>query len=390
MHSTPHIAALSAATSAPVLVAALGARSATAALTGLAACSLAVTAGNELQLMPAGDFRGFDGRPEDAPHWHIDAALAEVLINAAAARKNPYVIDYEHQTLRAQTNGQPAPAAGWFRKLEWREGVGLFAVDVEWTERAKEMIAAGEYRYISPVIGYDKEGNVVSLFMAAITNNPAIHGMEEVLLAAATQLFASPRTTSLTQEKSMDELLEQLRWLLNLPVGSTAEDILAQLQKLTQAIRDGMGGEATAAASFDLIAHIQTQREQIASLSGATPDPSKFVAIGLVQDLQSQVAQLTGELNKTRIDNLVSGAIAAGKLLPSMESWAREFGAKDLAALTAYIEKAPPVVHLNGTQTGGKAPANQGGSLTPNQAALCAAMGISQEDFLKTQQAEQA
>src|SRR5690606_12452977 len=127
-----------------------------------------------------------------------------------------------------------------------------FTCDDEWTARAREMISAGEYRFVSPVIGYEENGNVTSLFMAAITNFPAIHGMEEVLLAAATQLLASPNTAStasLTQEKSMEELLEQLRWLLNLPVGSTAEDILAQLQKLTQAIRDGMGGEATAAAS---------------------------------------------------------------------------------------------------------------------------------------------
>ncbi|MGE1673772.1 phage protease [Pseudomonas aeruginosa] len=33
-------------------------------------------------------------------------------------------------------NGQPAPAAGFFRALEWREGQGLFA-QVELTARAK-------------------------------------------------------------------------------------------------------------------------------------------------------------------------------------------------------------------------------------------------------------
>ncbi|WP_438805125.1 phage protease [Sodalis sp. (in: enterobacteria)] len=60
----------------------------------------------------------------------------------------------------ARGNGQPAPAAGWYSQLEWVEGLGLFAVDVEWTERARTLIAAGEYRFVSPLFQYDRQGNV--------------------------------------------------------------------------------------------------------------------------------------------------------------------------------------------------------------------------------------
>lgn len=69
-------------------------------------------------------------------------ALSRPLIAAADTRQTPYVIDYEHQTLRSAKNGLPAPASGWFKKLEWREGVGLFAVDVEWTDAAAAAIDA--------------------------------------------------------------------------------------------------------------------------------------------------------------------------------------------------------------------------------------------------------
>jgi phage I-like protein len=359
----------------------------------VAACSMALTTSGEMQLLPAGTFSARDGRPTDSPPWNIDAALAQALVAQANARANPYVIDYEHQTLLARENGQPAPASGWFSKVEWREGVGLFATDVQWTDRAKEMIEAGEYRYISPVIGYDKKtGAVTALYMAAITNNPAIDGMDEVLLATASAHFAAtqPPTPLTTQENPMDDLLQQLIWMLNLPVGSTAADVQAQLQKLTDLIKQD--GTAAAAASFDLAGLIAGQRATIASLSAAAPDPSKYVAIGVMLDLQGKCASLSAEVNANRVDALVKAGLAGGKLFPSQEAWAREYGAKDVAALSSFIETAPPIALLAGTQTGGKTPVGGDGSaaLTADQTAMCAAMGVSQEEFQKTLKAEAA
>lgn len=353
---------------------------------------MALTGTNELQLLPAGRFSARDGRPKDAPGWFVDATLANALIDQANARSTPFVIDYEHQTMLTKTNGQPAPAAGWFKSLEWREGLGLFAVDVSWTERALSWIASGEYKFISPVLGYDKaSGAVNTLFMAAITNNPAIDGMDEVLLSAAALHFKFP-ATPLTTENPMDELLEQLRWMLNLPVGSTSEEIQAQLQKLIGLIKQDP--TATAAASFDLAGWISAQRTAVVSLSAQlstsstqTPDPAKYVGIGVMQSLQTQVASLSAELNGGRVQALVAAAMGK-KLLPAQEAWALEWGAKDLAALSAYIDNAPPIALLAGMQTGGIAPVAGGAVLSTNQVALCAVMGISEADFLKTQKAE--
>lgn len=350
---------------------------------------MALTASSELQLLPAGTFSARDGRPNDAPAWHIDAALAQTLIADAAARVTPYVIDYEHQTMLARQNGQPAPAAGWFSKLEWREGVGLFATDVQWTDRAKSMIAAHEYRYISPVIGYDKSGAVTALFMAAITNNPAIDGMDAVLLAAASAHFATTPTQLSTQENSMDlKLREQIRILLNLPATATDADMQSQLESLSALVKQGQ--DSSAAASTDLIGLISTQRATIASLSAATPDPTKYVPIGLMQDLQGRYSALSAEVNTSRVDAIVKGALEAGKLLPAQEAWAREYGAKDLAALTSFVQSAPPIALLNGMQTGGKQPNGVDGNaaLTASQKEMCAALGVTQEDFQKTLNAE--
>lgn len=357
----------------------------------VAPCTMVLDAGPELQLLPAGIFRGRDGRPHDAPYWKVDAALAEPMIAAAAARRTPYVIDYEHQTLLVKDNGQPAPASGWYSRLEWRES-GLFAVDVEWTAKAKAMIEAKEYRFISPVIGYNKAtGAVTAIYMAALTNTPNIDGMNEVLSAAALHfLFSQP--TPLTEDPTMniEELLEQLRWLLNLPVGATADDVKAHLQKLIDQIKKDEP-TATAAASFNLAAYLIKQRDQIAALSSGTPDPTKFVPIEAYQQLQTHTAQLSAQVNTGRVDEIVSAALASGKLVPAMEPWARALGNKDFAALSAFVEKAPAIVTPGATQTNGNPPEGSQGvaALTAEQVHLCRAMGVSEADYLKTLQAGQ-
>jgi phage I-like protein len=360
-----------------------------AALVGIAACTAIVVGSTKIQLTPAGIFRGIDGRPANAPYWYIDGALAEPLIAAASARANDYVLDYDHQTLRAEKNGQPAPAAGWFKKLEWIEGEGLFGVDVEWTAAAQAAIDAKEYRYISPVIAYDKAGNVTGLLMAAITNYAAIDGMDEIMLAAASAQYNLSHTAALSQElPNMEALLEQLRWMLNLPVASTPEDILTNLTKLADMIKSDQGD--VAAASCDLVGMFTAQRSMIASLSAApaTPDPAKFIAIGTLTELQTKYAALSAELNTTRLDELITGALKENRLLPSMESWARDFGTKDIAALSGYLKNAPVMPALAGLQSNTVDTGAGVAGLTESQAALCAAMGVSTEDFLKTLKAE--
>ncbi len=137
------------------------------------------------RLLPAGHFRASDGRPKDVSGWFLDGTIAAKLIREATTQIIDFVIDYEHQTLQAAQNGKPAPAAGWFHTLEWRDGDGLYVTDARWTDTAAKMLTAQEYRYISPVFQYEsKTGNVEKVISAALTNNPALDGLTD--LAAAT------------------------------------------------------------------------------------------------------------------------------------------------------------------------------------------------------------
>lgn len=326
----------------------LGSRSLLVALTA------ALTAGREIQLLPAGEFAARDGRPGDGRTWKIDAAQAATLIAAANSRKTPYVIDYEHQTLHAERNGRPAPAAGWFKTLEWRDGKGLYATDVEWTERAAAMIQAGEYKFLSPVFVADvASGAVVEMLMAAVTNNPALDGMDAVAAR-----FSEP------PETPMNETLKKLLAALGLPENTVEADALTAVAALKTK------SEAAAA--------------EIVALKAAAPDPAKFVPVETMKALQTEVAALTARITGGEVDSLVKGAIEGGKLLPAQEKWARDLGASDLAALKAYLDTAQAIAALKGTQTGGK-PAQGAAagaeSLSEAELAICKAMALDPKDY---------
>ncbi|EFQ7760194.1 hypothetical protein H0D82_000403 [Salmonella enterica] len=335
--------------------------------TCIAALSISLTAeatpATRVRIFPAGAFRSNDGRPKECPAWVMNAACAQRLIAAAASKKTDYSFDYEHQTLRAVTNGKPAPASAWFKSLEWVEGDGLYAVDVDWTAAASQMIAAREYRYLSPMFDYHPvTGEVGQLINVALTNLPALEELDEGVIAAASRLAATsstfPENTAMDEEQ-IAYLLSQLRWVLNLPETSTAADIKTELEKIITAIS---GGQGMAAASVDLLAMLTTaadrdariaeQAAQIADLSQRVYDPAKFVPVAALSQVQAQYAQTITESGSQEVEQLITAALSDRRLLPGeLETWARELGQKDPAALKAYLEKAPPMAALNRMQT---------------------------------------
>lgn len=345
---------------------------------------------NEIQLFPAGEFRAVDGRPVECDAWLMTREIAETLIAQVAARQTPYVIDYEHQTLRASQNGKPAPAAGWFTDIAWREGDGLYAINVEWTDAAAAAITAKEYRFISPVFNYDKNGHVTVLLHAALTNTPAVDGMDEVMLAAASQFAAlsQPTEEDLTvDEELIKELLSNLRWMLNLPATATAEDIKTELQKAIDLISNGQG--TTVAANQSLVDLLKGKETLIADLSSKAYDPTKHVPLAGYLELQAKYNEALNAGQQQEVSGLIQAALSDGRLNTTMKDWAEDLGRKDPDALKGYLEKATPIAALTQLQSKGKAPAGAEQStsvtteLTEDQLAICSQFGLDPEEFKK-------
>ncbi|MDA8258368.1 MAG: phage protease [Betaproteobacteria bacterium] len=347
-----------------------------------AALSFSITpAGREIQLTPAGLFRARDGRPQNLPGWKIDAAIAARVIARAAARQTPFVIDYEHQTLYAEKNGQEAPAAGWFegKNLEWREGQGLFATNVEWTPKASAYIESKEYKFISPVFSYDKAtGEVQQIDLSALTNNPGLDGMQDVA-ALATEFF-NRSASGQSHHNQEDQPMKAIAVLLGLAADASEADITAAVTALTTKTAEQ---ETKIAALTTETATLKTRQAEITA-----PDPAKFVPVETVTALQGQVAALTTRLNDTELEDVVQAALTSGKLLPAMEAWARELGKKDLAALKTYVEKNPAIAALNGNQTNGIAPGDQGDALSADALKITQMMGNDPTAILKTMKGE--
>lgn len=355
----------------------------------LAVCALETQAGSAVQLLPAGEFRAVDGRPAKLPAWRVDAAIAAELIAKSARRATELVIDYEHQTLHTESNGQPAPAAGWITSLEWRDGSGLWA-RVRWTERARSMIQAGEYRYISPVFEYHpKTGAVQGILHAALTNNPALDGLSEVALRAAARL--QPHRL----DNPMD--LSKLREALGLAKEADEAAVNTALAALTKKAKET--DEALKAAQTEIVelkkkleaATAAAKSEsrggvEAAAPQSGTPDPAQYAPVSVVQELQASLAALSQKMNGSQVDELVKAGLKEGKLLPPMESWARDLGGRDMTALKAYLDAAAPVAALVGTQTGGKPPvsgASNPGGLSDSELAICNSLGVAPEEFAK-------
>ncbi len=333
---------------------------------------------SRIQLFPYGEFRATDGRPKDVPHWIIADKNGADICTVANDYKNKIVIDYEHQTLRTQENGQPAPAAGWMDYF-YLTPKGVFA-EVTWTEKAKAMIAAGEYKYISPVFAYDKDGYVRKIFNAALTNDPALDGMEEVI-AACSERGDFTETKPKTEPKpthSEELMLELLIALLGLSPDATEAQATAALKKLKQTAEQSNIGVNEA---YDEIAALTAKLEQ-------DPDPAKYVPLEVVKDLQTQVAALTKQINDDKANDLITAALAAGKLLPAQKDWAIALCAKDPQALSDYLATVEPVAALTKTQTADSDPDAAGddvnAGLSPEQLAVCKSLDIAPDEFKKT------
>jgi phage I-like protein len=312
------------------------------------------------QIFPSGEFRASQGALLGSGPWRCSADSAARVIAAARGRGLKIAIDYGHQTLLAEKNGQPAPAAGWIdpARLVWDEGRGLFDPAPEWTAKAAAAIDAGEFRYGSPVFRYDPaSGEVLELLHVALLNTPAIDGFKPVGAASA-----SPTSEDALRMKS---LLKPL----GLPEDA---DELAALAALSTLIteRDGLRS--------------QLDQAQTAAASAAP--------LALVTQLQGEIAALKAGETAREVDGLIAAGLADGRILPTMEAWARGLAATSVQSLRDYLAQAQPIAALTASQTGGKQPAGVGGgspTLNADELAVCKAMGYSPDDFIKARMAEQ-
>lgn len=311
--------------------------------------------------------------------WQLDATGAQAIIALAAARSTDIPIDYEHQTLMAERNGLPAPAAGWInpRSLEWRND-GLYG-QVTWTAAAKAAIDADSYRYLSPVFPYDADtGAVLDLLHVALTNTPAIDTAITELAAARAGRGASEATTSKENTVDREKLIAQL----GLATDATDEQIDGAIAVLkasaadAKALREALGAKDDAKPE-EAVAALK------ASSAAAAPDMSQYVPVAVYQETTQQLAALKANSNTAELDALIKEGLEDGRIPgQATADWLRVQG---IAACKAHLEGAPSIAALKTTQTQGKPPEGKNtkgdGKLNETELAVCKTMNLTPEQY---------
>ncbi|TCS62578.1 phage protease [Varunaivibrio sulfuroxidans] len=294
-----------------------------------------------IKLMPAGAIDAADGRK-----WRVADPAA---VAAASDAAIDLVIDYEHQTDFSPKNGQPAPAAGWIKRIEGRPD-GVWA-RVEWTDRARAHLAAKEYRYLSPTFEIDKKGDVRRIIRAALTNNPAIHDLP-ALAGAQTK---GPQV--MPPQVMDEEHLKALAAALGLPHAASADAdgpaIIAAATALAAANAQNVGVIAATAAALelegdarpeDIAAAVAALKDGNVATATARPDPSQFVSVAAFREQSAALKALQDDLAEKDAAGAVQKAMAAGKITPANKDWALALAKKDLASFKEFAGKAPVIV----------------------------------------------
>ena len=330
-----------------------------------------------IQLFPLGTFAARDGRPGNinggrAKSWRLTTEDARALVKSWGHRKTLVVVDYEHQTHLSDKNGQPAPAAGWIVGLELASD-GLYAA-VEWTDRARAAIRAKEYQYISPVFLWDKTtGAVLELVSVALTNHPALDGMEPAQAKTEGGIL------------HMDKILAMLRKLLGLPDAADEAACTAALAALPQE-----NLLALLKSKDDALTATQTA---LAAAKATPPDTSQYVSMATFTAVQSEsaqlrakVAELEGAQAVAALTTEIDAALKDGRLAASAKDWALGMAKSNPENLRAFLKAVPPIPALAGQQSAANGqPGDDAGlaALTADDKYVCDQLGITAEDYLK-------
>lgn len=253
-----------------------------------------------VHLVPVGRVTGRDGR-----HFTIRDPHGVVRRSLQGARELP--IDYEHEMDAPRpAGGGPVPAAGWIKELDVRAD-GIWG-RVSWTDRAASMIAAREYRFLSPVLWSQKDGTVNRLGGAGLVHRPNL----ELKSLSSEELPMTDKTS--THSESM------------------------------AAIAGALGLHAEASTG-EIVAAIK---------NGTAPDPARFIPIDAVKELLEAGKERIVAMSEDGTRRKVDEATEQGYITPGMRDWAMSLCSQDPERFEEFLScSVPNYAHLSRRETHG-------------------------------------
>ena len=367
-----------------------------------------------VHLLPAGTFSGVDGR---GPYKLIDPDA----VIAASMADGKLPIDEIHSTMLAATIRAPAPARRWIVAMDSRPD-GIWG-RVEWTETGTALMNDGAYKGLSPVFDHAKDGTVLRIRNAALTNNPnltQLTAMHAVLTAAerdnlAPEYFAVPGKRLLPirdaeHVKMAWNLVGETHGLTSVERREAKRRILARAKALgvntsgwsahTEVHMDKLAictalGLADTVDDDAVLAAAQTAAQSASALQTANARIAELerstVPLARVTELETSLHVLQATARNDKAVAFVDGAIKAGKPITAMRDIYITQHVAD-AATTEKLVNAMPSLNSMHAAGGYTPPATDGEALNAADMAVCAKMGLDPQKFLenKKRQAKSA
>lgn len=165
---------------------------------------------------------------------------------------------------------------------------------MEWTEKARNMIEAREYRYVSPVLHHYPDGRILRMLGAGLVHRP------NLVLKALSSEQDPPETG-----------LSQVALALGLPETANAAAILTAVNSLK------------------------------------TPDPARYVPVEAVADLLKDRHAQVALMSEREADARVETALNEGYITPAMRPWATALCRENPEAFEGFLSSSCPAwAHL--------------------------------------------
>jgi phage I-like protein len=262
------------------------------------------------------------------------ADVVSMAENFAKRGTGDVVLDYEHASEDPEVaQGGPVPAAGWITSIDSApDANGIVWGSVQFTQKARDMVAAKEYKYISPVINWgvrdrttgDVQG--ATLTSAALTNRPVLDRMPAIRLSDAGWSMQKEGAKQNVAEKQKCECGEALM---------CPKCDAAQVKKLA----------ASEVEQFTsrVIALSDVKRDNAGRIDVAGLDKNALVPVTVIQAIETERIALSE----------VADAVKAGKITPAQKPFFEKMALSDVANFREIVKTLGQQVDLSEHGLGG-------------------------------------
>jgi len=327
-----------------------------------------------IQLTPVGVFSGADGRGP----FVLEDMVA--VIAASMPNGKPLAIDINHAIDLKGSAGEPSPAVGWIVELQARHD-GIWG-RVEWTARGREIVAAKEYGFISPVLmtTLDDPAQVISIERASLCNDPNLTQLKSLHLKQG--------------ESIMDK---ELRAALGLPEDAKDDAVLAAAKAAAEAQKTGaslmtklreVGGLETQADDEKIIATF-TEKFAAAIKETGSVAPAAAEKVAMEQQiaaLNARLLEVTQTQAREKAEAFVNKAIANFQIVPALKEHFIARHMKEPALVEKEIAAMPALMSagLKDYQPDG----NNKDGVSADERRLCHLMGVDVKQFAEAKAQE--